>query len=39
MAVVPASESGRLACAARVVPLRPDGSRTEPAFLIAWEPT
>jgi starch phosphorylase len=39
VAVVPASESGRLACAARVVPLRPDGVRTEPAFLIAWEPS
>ena len=39
VAVVPAAESGRLACAARVVPLRPDGVRTEPAFLIAWEPS
>ncbi len=39
VAVVPASESGRLACAARVVPLRPDGVRTEPEFLIAWEPS
>jgi len=38
VASVPASESGRLACAARVVPLRPDGVRTEPEFLIAWEP-
>jgi starch phosphorylase len=39
VAVVPAAESGRLACAARVVPLRPDGVRTEPEFLIAWEPS
>jgi starch phosphorylase len=39
VAVVPAPESGRLACAARVVPLRPDGVRTEPEFLIAWEPS
>ena len=39
VAVVPASESGRLACAARVVPLRPDGVRTEPEFLVAWETT
>lgn len=39
VAVVPASESGRLACAARVVPLRPDGAGPEPAFLIAWEPS
>ena len=37
-AVVPAAESGRLACAARVVPRRPDGGGTEPDFLIAWEP-
>ena len=39
VAVVPAARSGRLACAARVVPLRPDGIRTEPEFLIAWEPS
>ncbi len=39
VARVPAAESGRLACAARVVPLRPDGIRTEPEFLIAWEPS
>jgi hypothetical protein len=38
LAVVPAAESGRLAVAARVVPLRPDGAGTEPGFLIAWEP-
>jgi starch phosphorylase len=38
LAVVPAAESGRLACAARVVPRRPDGGGTEPDFLIAWEP-
>jgi hypothetical protein len=37
-AVVPAAESGLLACAARVVPRRPDGGGTEPDFLIAWEP-
>ena len=36
LAVVPAAESGRLACAARVVPLRPDGAGPEPDFLIAW---
>jgi len=38
VAVVPAAESGRLACAARVVPLRPDGAGAEPSFLVAWEP-
>jgi glycogen phosphorylase len=38
VATMPAAESGRLAYAARVVPLRPDGARTEPQFLIAWEP-
>ena len=38
VATMPTAESGRLAYAARVVPLRPDGSRTEPQFLIAWEP-
>ena len=38
VATLPAAESGRLAYAARVVPLRPDGARTEPEFLIAWEP-
>jgi starch phosphorylase len=37
VAVVPAAQSGRLAFAARVVPLRPDGAGPEPAFLIAWE--
>lgn len=39
LATVPASESGRLAVAARVVPLRPDGAGPEPGFLIAWEPS
>jgi len=38
VATIPASVSGRLAWAARVVPLRPDGGGPEPAFLIAWEP-
>ncbi len=38
LAVVPAAESGRLAVAARVVPLRPDGAGPEPDFLITWEP-
>ena len=33
---VPTASSGRLACAARVVPLRPDGAGPEPDFLIAW---
>ena len=37
-AVVPAAESGRLAFAARIVPLRPDGVGPEPDFLITWEP-
>ena len=36
LAVVPTASSGRLACAARVVPLRPDGAGPEPDFLIAW---
>ncbi len=36
LAVVPTASSGRLACAARVVPLRPDGAGPEPEFLIAW---
>ncbi|WP_217915174.1 alpha-glucan family phosphorylase [Miltoncostaea marina] len=36
-ALVPAAESGRLACAARVVPRRPDGGGAEPGFLVAWE--
>jgi glycogen phosphorylase len=35
VAVVPAAESGRLACAARVVALRPDG-QPEPGFLLTW---
>jgi starch phosphorylase len=35
VAVVPAAESGRLACAARVVALRPDG-RPDPGFLVTW---
>jgi starch phosphorylase len=39
VATVPASESGRLAVAARLVPLRPDGRGSEPGFLIAWEPS
>ncbi len=38
VAVVPAAESGRLAFASRVVPLRPNGGGPDPAFLIAWEP-
>jgi glycogen phosphorylase len=38
VALVPASESGRLAVASRVVPLRPNGGGPDPAFLIAWEP-
>jgi glycogen phosphorylase len=37
VATVPASESGRLAIAARIVPCRPDGA-ADPAFLITWEP-
>ncbi|MGE4030159.1 MAG: hypothetical protein AB7I08_08025, partial [Thermoleophilia bacterium] len=36
VATVPASESGRLAVAARVVPCRPDGN-ADPGFLITWE--
>ena len=39
VATVPAAESGRLAFAARVVPLRPDGRGPEPAFLVTWEPS
>jgi glycogen phosphorylase len=38
VASVPAAESGRLAFASRVVPLRPHGGGPDPAFLIAWEP-
>ncbi len=37
VATVPASQSGRLAIAARIVPCRPDGA-ADPAFLITWEP-
>ncbi len=38
VAEVPAAESGRLAFASRVVPVRPNGGGPDPAFLIAWEP-
>jgi glycogen phosphorylase len=38
VADVPAAESGRLAVASRVVPLRPNGGGPDPSFLIAWEP-
>jgi starch phosphorylase len=38
VAEVPASVSGRLAFASRVVPVRPNGGGPDPAFLIAWEP-
>jgi starch phosphorylase len=38
VAEVPAAESGRLAVASRVVPVRPNGGGPDPSFLIAWEP-
>ena len=38
VAEVPAIESGRMAVASRVVPVRPNGGGADPAFLIAWEP-
>jgi starch phosphorylase len=38
VADVPAAESGRLAVASRVVPVRPNGGGPDPAFLMAWEP-
>jgi glycogen phosphorylase len=38
VASVPAAESGRLAFASRIVPLRPNGGGPDPTFLIAWEP-
>ena len=38
VAEVPAAESGRMAVASRVVPVRPNGGGADPAFLIAWEP-
>ena len=38
VAEVPAAESGRMAVASRVVPVRPNGGGPDPSFLIAWEP-
>jgi len=37
-ATVPAASSGRLAWAARAVPLRPDSGEPDRGFLVAWEP-